>query len=175
VATVQDAGDTERLPGSGAQLTAPLPLSMVETVHASSIERRVIALLIFFVSAGYLAAATRFSFGALAAPKAGFLPRLVGCSAVILSTINLWFVFRTQIAVKADGSRSRGAVLFVAGLVAYVLLLKPLGYALATALATAYLLKAAGTEGWRLPAVLSISVAVGLYVLFVLVLKIPMP
>lgn len=172
---MQDAGDAAPVSGPVSPLDDLVPLSIAETVHASSVERRVMALALFVVSAGYLAAATRFSFGVLAAPKAGFLPRLVGCSAVILSAINLWFVFRTRIEVRADGSRPSRAVLFVAGLVAYVLLLKPLGYALATALATAYLLKAAGTEGWRLPAGLSIGLAGGLYVLFVLVLKIPMP
>ncbi|WP_338823353.1 hypothetical protein MHOCP_15700 [Moorella humiferrea] len=143
-----------------------------------------IGMAIFFVilSVIYTVFARDYSFGTFYAPKAGFMPIIVGTTATILAIINL---FMTTAKYRHRQTKEREVLLtryqikkiflYSLGLVIYVVLLKTVGFLTATFLATLYLIKVAGGKNWRLPIIVAIGVSVGFYSIFQYLLRVMLP
>ncbi|GEA16017.1 hypothetical protein E308F_22610 [Moorella sp. E308F] len=143
-----------------------------------------IAMAIFFVilSVSYTVFARQYSFGTFYAPRAGFMPTIVGTMATILAMINLFGTaaqYRRKQTQEKEILLTRYQInkifLYSIGLVIYVVLLKTVGFLTATFLATLYLIKVAGGKGWRLPIIVAIGVSVGFYSIFQYLLRVILP
>ncbi|SDF07562.1 tripartite tricarboxylate transporter TctB family protein [Sporomusa acidovorans] len=114
--------------------------------------------------------AFQLSFGCLQAPKAGFLPVITGCIAVILAfslCIATLFKKGGQEAANALNDISwRRLIFLIIGMIGYIILLKLVGYLLATMIILFYLFKVAETEGWFFPCLFSLGIALSFYVIF---------
>ena len=113
-------------------------------------------------------------------PGAGFLPFWLGVAMAILAVILL--VSATREPAMAGGpspfptGRPVIAILeTVVALAAFILLLEPLGFLLATALLTAFLLKVVEREGWATTLVVAVANAAGLYIVFKILLGVSLP
>lgn len=131
---------------------------------------------VFFlvVSIAYLYAATGFSFGSLASPRAGFLPQIVGGLAVLLTFIDFIGTAR-----RAPGEQERSRLVIAAGFVGvmalYVVALPLVGFPVSTTLCTFALLKVGGTRGYIVPAIISVCLSGGVWLAFQQLLNLQLP
>ncbi len=121
----------------------------------------------------------KLKFGSLYAPGTGFLPRLTGVVMVVLGLASLVQDWRQHAAAKRAPSPTPAQWAPVAkatgALVAYSLLLGPLGYAVATLLFMGFVFRFGARRNW-LPSVIAAVLSAALsYVLFGLWLKVPLP
>lgn len=123
----------------------------------------------------YVYTATGLSFGSLSSPKAGFVPMIAGCSALALATINMFRTVLYQGGQRIESTRVGQVVLLVVGLVGIQILFQLVGFAIATFVGMVFLLKVSGTKGWITPIVIAGVLAGGLYVVFSILLKVPLP
>lgn len=133
---------------------------------------KVVSRLLLLFSLVYFVLARQLSFGAFAAPKAGFLPVLAGSTALVLA------------AILAAGPRQpappvftswRKLLLVIIGLLAYVALFSLTDYMIATFMVMLYLLKVTDTAGWLYPCLIAAVVAGGFHWLFGSLLDINLP
>ena len=122
----------------------------------------------------------RYGLGPLDSPGTGFLPFLAGSAISLLALIGL---------VHATVKRTRGAgwkpvmrgalwkksLLVMTALLAYALLLKPLGFFLCTALFMGFLLRAVEPQRWLVVAAGAVLTALGAYGIFEVWLKAQLP
>jgi len=113
-------------------------------------------------------------------PGAGFLPFWLGAAMAILSIILL--VNATREPAQASGrspfpkGRAVLSILMTVGaLAAFIFLLETLGFLLAIALLTAFLLRVVEREGWVTTATVALANAAGLYVVFKVLLGVSLP
>lgn len=138
--------------------------------------RKFMALFFLVVSAVYFYTALKeLSFGTLRAPKAGFLPAIVGCGAVVLSAINFIRTLRTREGDDTPETALRKVAWFVLGLVVYLILIGLIGFWVSTFIAMIYLLKVSDTKGWTVPLLVSAGVSAGLYFVFGYLLQVSFP
>ncbi len=114
-------------------------------------------------------------------PGPGLFPLVLGVALTVLSVI--WLVDPRQrelttadedFAVADTRARRLIAVTLIAS-VGFVLLLNPIGYQLAMLVFVGVLLKLVSQRGWISTVVISVAFAFGSYMLFVLVLGVPLP
>lgn len=121
-----------------------------------------------------LAQSVRLGVGDPQDPGPGLWPVLTS-GAVILCAVVLLLTERTE----ADYEKyTRGALVNMMGvvsLIAYVLLFQFVGMELATLLTSAFWLKVLGGESWRTTVIMSVSLTVALYLLFIVLLGAPLP
>lgn len=119
-----------------------------------------------FFSLTYLFFARDLSFGALGAPKAGFLPTLAGIIGTLLSFFAVMQeVLRDKPKRPADFYWSK-FLFTVIGLLFYVIVLNSIGYLVATFIVMLYWLKVTDTGGWATPFFVAAGVALAFSVLF---------
>jgi putative tricarboxylic transport membrane protein len=113
-------------------------------------------------------------------PGAGFMPFWLGVLMAVFSI--LLIVNATRQPVESGGrflfpiGRPVLSILeTVGGLAAFILLLEPLGFLLTTALLTAFLLRVVESERWLTTAVVAVVNAIGLYVVFQVLLGAALP
>jgi putative tricarboxylic transport membrane protein len=113
-------------------------------------------------------------------PGAGFLPFWLGATMAILSIIML--VNATRETAPASGlspfpkGRPVLSILMTVGaLAAFISLLETLGFLLAIALLTAFLLRVVEREGWLTTVTVALANAAGLYVVFKILLSVSLP
>ncbi len=113
-------------------------------------------------------------------PGAGFLPFWLGVAMALLAIILL--VTATREPAMAGGpspfptGRPVVAILETGGaLAAFILLLEPLGFLVAIALLTAFLLRVVEREGWTTTLVVAVANAAGLYIVFKIMLGVSLP
>ena len=113
-------------------------------------------------------------------PGAGFLPFWLGVAMALLAIILL--VTATREPARAGGpspfptGRPVVAILETVGaLAAFILLLEPLGFLVAIALLTAFLLRVVEREGWTTTLVVAVANAAGLYIVFKILLGVSLP
>ena len=113
-------------------------------------------------------------------PGAGFMPFWLGVFMAIFSI--LLIVNATRQPVKSGGGfpfpTGRPALSIlgaVGGLSAFFLLLEPLGFLLSTALLTAFILRVVESERWPTTVVVSVANAIGLYIVFQVLLGAGLP
>ena len=113
-------------------------------------------------------------------PGAGFMPFWLGLLMAVFSI--LLIVNATREPVNSAGGSpfptGRPVVSIlesVGGLAVFILLLEPLGFLLATALLTAFLLRVVEGERWPTTAVVAVANAIGLYIVFQVLLGAGLP
>jgi putative tricarboxylic transport membrane protein len=113
-------------------------------------------------------------------PGAGFLPFWLG---VLLAICSILLIVNATREPKKSGDRlpfPTGRQLLpilecIGGLAAFILLLEPLGFMVATALFTAFLLRVVEREPWLTTTLVSAGNAVGLYIVFQVLLGAGLP
>jgi hypothetical protein len=148
---------------------------MSETAASTRIAHLVPAIGLLVLTAAYLNSALGFSFGSWSAPRAGFMPTIVGVLGTGLASINL-----VAIALKQPGRADLGelpvqAFLVAGTLFAYLPLLMVAGYIPATALVLVALIKVFGGKGWVLPIAIAAAASGATFVLFEHLLSLPLP
>jgi putative tricarboxylic transport membrane protein len=113
-------------------------------------------------------------------PGAGFLPFWCGALLALLSTLLIVDAFRRPAVAATKPVFPAGRVLLVlaavvAGLTAYVLTLELLGFLVATALLTAYLLGFVQEEKWTTTIVVAVLNSAALYIVFEVLLGVSLP
>lgn len=94
-----------------------------DTIMLLKHQERVIAVLLALVVLGYFYAALAYKIGTVERPGAGFFPVMLSVLAGILTVVCLVIADRTT---RVEGNRR--TLIFVAGLVAFCVLLEPLGF-----------------------------------------------
>lgn len=119
-------------------------------------------------------------------PGSGFFPLALGLALMALAAGHGVQLYRARPKAAApetpaapaasggDGATQR-VVLFVAGVIAAVALLQPLGYALSGFLLMLVLLQILGIRSWYASLAISLVSAAACYVVFVRWLQIPLP
>ncbi len=123
---------------------------------------------------------TKYGLGTLESPGTGFMPFLAGLAILFFAFIGL-----IHAVVKKKKSASwkpvfkgvdwKRSSIVLAALIAYVLLLKPLGFTLCTALFIAFLMRAVQPQKWPVVVAGAIGTALGAYGIFELWLKAQLP
>jgi len=110
-------------------------------------------------------------------PGPGFVPFFLGLTLAFLSIIS--FIFpepqKKMAAFWNDWQRGRSIIYIFAGLVAYLLLFKILGFYVDTFLLMTYLMKMSGENGYKRPLIISLLTVAVTYLLFHRLLFIPFP
>jgi putative tricarboxylic transport membrane protein len=122
----------------------------------------------------------RYGVGPLESPGTGFLPFLAGCAIALLALIGL--IQSTLKLRKGTGWTPilRGVLwrkpLFVmAALIAYALLMKPLGFILCTILFVGFLLRVVEPQRWPVVIAGALGAALGAFAIFSVWLKTQLP
>ena len=125
-------------------------------------------------------ASVPYGLGTLDSPQTGFLPFLAGMAITLFSFIGL--VHSTLKQKKGVGWKPtmqglvwKKSLIVLVTLFAYVLLLKPLGFFLCTALFIGFLLRAVQPQRWPVVVVGAIGTAIGAYGIFEVWLKAQLP
>ena len=113
-------------------------------------------------------------------PGAGFLPFWLGTAMAILSIILLVNATREPAPASGGSPFPTGWALLplletAGALAAFILLLETLGFLLATALLTAFLLRVVEREPWLTTGLVAVANAAGLYVVFQIFLGVSLP
>jgi putative tricarboxylic transport membrane protein len=141
------------------------------------------AVVLLCVGVMYLAATVRYEFGDLADPKAGFFPLLVAGALVGIAGALVFAAFRHRPAEYhlAGVGEARGgqspypALLLVAAVLIYVLVVEYLGFLLTSAAFILFLMWVMGERNWRIMAVTSAATSGILYWLFWVQMRVPIP
>lgn len=144
------------------------------------------AISLFVFGAITAALSLQLPLGAPRMPGSGFFPLVLGLALMALAAghgVKLYLARPRAAAPQApaapaapegDGA-TRRVVLFVAGVIAAVALLQPLGYALSSFLLMLVLLQILGLRRWYASGAIALASAAASYVVFVRWLKIPLP
>lgn len=134
-----------------------------------------VCLLVFSIT--YLYLGRSLEFGSFAAPKNGFLPKLIGILAVVLTMINVIIEIRKPAEENAEFKKTnpKKALLFITGCLIYLVLLNYIGYLVATLIALFLLIKFTGIKGWVAPLLVSVGVSVSFFLIFSKLLSVPLP
>jgi putative tricarboxylic transport membrane protein len=125
-------------------------------------------------------ASVPYGLGTLDSPGTGFLPFLSGLAITLFSFIGLVHATlkrRMGVGWKPvmRGLIWKKSLIVLLALLAYVWLLKPLGFSLCTALFIGFLLRAVQPQRWPVVMVGAIGAAVGAYGIFEVWLKAQLP
>lgn len=141
-----------------------------------------VTLMVIICGLGYFWAATQYPIGKLDNPGPGLMPRLLGIAFVFLSTSMLvtnWLGRRSgpppSPAHKEQSLKLKTPLQVTVILIFYVAALQPLGFALSTFLAIFFSARFMGLEGWGKPVILSVGTVGLAYLLFVVLLDVPLP
>lgn len=121
--------------------------------------------------------ARKYSFGSLTAPKTGFLPQLVGYSAVIISG----YLLIRSMAGRGDAKNVKMTcdykrlALLILTMALYIIVFKKVGYLLSTAVLLYAVMKIGLVKGWKIPLSVSVITSVFFYVVFKIFLSVPLP
>jgi hypothetical protein len=130
------------------------------------------------VGATYLGLTAELPFGTLEQPGAALFPLAVGLVMVAVSLVTIWEGWHFDAGDKVEfpaGDDLRRLLGLVVLLFAYFLLLPWLGQLLGSALFCVFLIRLLSSVGWLRSIVYALAIAVVLYVVFVMALKVSMP
>ena len=119
--------------------------------------------------------AVRLEIGTLGQPEPGLFPFLAGLAVLVLAVLLLIQDLRRGPVDAEAAPRMRSALMAIAGLAAFVLILDVLGYVLATALLVAILLFVFEIRSVWAYALAVPVIALGSYGLFHRLLNLPLP
>ncbi len=108
-------------------------------------------------------------------PQPGFFPFLSGAFILVLSSIILVRGWLGRGDREAKFGEVRRPVLLVIVLMAFVAMLEPLGYLIASLIIVALVLRIMGIKSWRVLLAASFAMSIGTFVLFDRLLGIALP
>ena len=129
---------------------------------------------IFLISLIYLFDGKDLVLGTMKRPGVGFLPIVSG---VLLAVLSLFEIVKALLS-KKDAEINidwKKIATFFAGVIAYMLLLKPLGYIITTFALLVFLTKLFGAKSWVKPLIFSAIMSSGSYYLFIVALQVQLP
>jgi putative tricarboxylic transport membrane protein len=131
-----------------------------------------------FFAAAYLGMSFQLPFGQLDQPGAGVFPVIVGLILILASLTTMWEGWQLdkaeQINFPAGAARRR--LLTLIGLVfGYFLALPSLGQIISNTLFCLLLMRVLSDLSWPRIAAYSLAMSILLYVVFIFLLKVPMP
>jgi putative tricarboxylic transport membrane protein len=130
------------------------------------------------VGLSFLIGASGFPFLLGGIPGPGFLPLLVSFGIIGAGVVIMWNAVRhpAQAAVRwPPMSGWLRVVLMLVAMAASFLLLEALGFVVVTALFMAVMVYCLGERSWRIFATVPVLSAVGLYIVFAVWLRVPLP
>ena len=134
--------------------------------------------LVLLVAAGvYLTLALRLPFGAAARPGAGFYPVFVAVFAIVVALAAAASAYRSApgtVAIELDAASRRRVVISVVALVAFCLALPWIGYPVAAFAFVTVILRYLGGR-WTTALLTGVLSSAGSYVLFAVLLDVPLP
>jgi hypothetical protein len=141
------------------------------------------AISLFMFGAATAAFSLQLPLGAPRMPGSGFFPLVLGLALMALAAghgVQLYLARQktapSEVTVTPQGDgQTRRVGLFVAGVIAAVVLLKPLGYLLSSFLLMLALLQILGVRSWYASIAIALGSAAACYVVFVRLLQIPLP
>ena len=141
---------------------------------------QVSAFLWFVLALAILLASIPYGIGSLGSPGTGFLPFLTGLAMGIFASIGLlhstWRLRQGEgWKPKIKGLKWRKSLLVLAALAAYVLLLRPLGFSLSTALFVGFLLRTIQPQKWTVVLAGGLAAAAGSFLVFEVWLQAQLP
>ena len=150
-------------------MTEPEPVP-----RAGPVGQAVAAAVPVAAGAGCLAYTMTLPLGTPIDPGPGLWPAV---ASVLLVGAGSWVLVmeRDGEGVEQFGPGTRGVALGVLMLVGYVLLVRRIGFEIPTLLLIAGWLRLLGGEPWRVTAAVSVGATAVLYVVFVLLLGVPLP
>lgn len=134
-----------------------------------------VAAFLFVGCAVYVTNALNLSFGSWRAPRAGFLPIIVGTIGTLLAAANLIGTMLTPEPDADIGDAPWRAVLFAVALAAFVPALAVVGYIPATFAVLVALLKVHGAGGWLRPIAVAAVTSMATWALFSELLELRLP
>ncbi len=131
-----------------------------------------------FFAAGYLGMSVQLPFGKLDQPGAGVFPVMVAVLLMLASLTTMWEGWQLNKDEQVDfpAGTGRKRLLALIGLVCgYFLTLPWLGQIISSTLFCLLLMRILSNLNWPRLGVNSLAISLALYVVFVLILKVPMP
>ncbi|MBG9386396.1 tripartite tricarboxylate transporter TctB family protein [Caenimonas aquaedulcis] len=130
------------------------------------------------LSAVYLLLSREYPFGTLDEPGARVWPTVVGCMVIAASLAVLWEAWwmppTEQFEMPAGGGAKRVVIMIVL-LVLYFGTMEYLGQLVSSAIFCLLFMRLVSPLSWPRMVVASLCIAIGLQLVFVVLLKIPMP
>lgn len=138
---------------------------------------RMVSIVFLILSCLVMIESVRLRLDTIHNPGPGFMPFFLGLSLAFLSILCLFSqdLGRKGLAFWNDWQRSRSTLYVFAGLIAYLLLFKVLGFYVDTFLLMVYLIKISGEKGYKRLLLVSLLTMVVTYLLFYKLLYIPFP
>jgi hypothetical protein len=128
-----------------------------------------------FIGIGVTLESLRYHLGTARQPLPGLLPFLAGLILVGLSAMLIFRPGKDEDAKSPSLSNLRRPAQLILGLVIYISISSFVGYILATTILSIFILLAMETKRWRVIIVSSLAVALGSYIVFKLLLGLPLP
>ena len=139
-------------------------------------------MILFILGVGYFMAATQYPIGDPANPGPGLIPRLLGVAFMALSTILFFATWISRKGAVPESTPSKGAsfvwkplVLQIILLVLCLVAITPFGFPLSAFLFVTCVSRLMGLKGWGIPISLAVGTAISTYLLFVIILGVPLP
>jgi putative tricarboxylic transport membrane protein len=129
-------------------------------------------------SVGYLGMSIPFPLGELDQPGAGVFTLIVGAGMILASLATLWEGWQMDKAAQVDlldGTDRKRLFSLLGLLFGYILMLPWLGMIIVTMLFCVLLLRVLSDLGWLRILAYSVMISASFYVVFVALLKVPMP
>jgi putative tricarboxylic transport membrane protein len=129
-------------------------------------------------SAGYLGLSFQYPLGQLDQPGPGVFPGIVAVIMILASLTTVWAGWKMDRAVHVDfpdGKDRKRLVCMIGLLLGYILLLPWLGQIIVSMLFGVLFLRLLSDLGWLRILVYSFLISIAIYVVFVVLLSVPMP
>ncbi len=130
---------------------------------------------ILLVSVIYLYDAKDLVLGTMKRPGVGFLPIVSGTLLAFFSLFELIRSYLNKNGSSQINIKWAKIALFLAGVILYALVLKLIGYTVATFGLLLFLTKLFGAKSWVKPLIFSMALSLGSYYLFAELLLVPLP
>jgi len=131
-----------------------------------------------FIGAGHMTMSMDLSFGELDRPGAAIFPFLVSILLILASLGTVWeglHTYQTETVEFPIGANRWRLIGMIVTLSAYVLILPWLGQLLASTIFATLMMRLLSTLTWRMIFVKSIALSAAVYVVFIVLLRVPMP
>ena len=126
----------------------------------------------------FMVTASSYPMGSMAQPGAGVFPLFVG-ALLLLSSIGIGLEVRSKPALnKLEWPKERGGwrlLTLLGGIVAFIILLRYIGYLPASAVLTLLALHAMEMRSWLLKIGITLAFSLASYFLFAILLGVPLP
>jgi uncharacterized membrane protein YhhN len=135
----------------------------------------VAGLILIFVGIGAVTGAIGLGIGTPTEPQPGFFPFLSGVILFILSSILFVLGWLGRTKGKVSFEETRRPAMLIAVLIAFVGLLEPVGYIIASPILVILALLIMGIRSWRVLLTTSVALSMGTFILFDRLLGITLP